>query len=198
MTNINDINQTLFLLINAPEHPSHLLIETAIFFAKYFIVLIPIVLLVAWIAGNENVKKLALMAAITAVLGLIVNSVFGLVWYHPRPFAIHLGTNFLPHSDDSSFPSDHLTFFWSVAVSFALSRQTRALGLLLVLLGLPVAWARIYLGVHYPFDMIGSLVVATAAATICKEKEQFLVAPLFKRLHCFYSYLFGKVFSRKN
>ncbi|CAH0542916.1 undecaprenyl-diphosphatase [Vibrio marisflavi] len=183
---MSHLNQTLFLLLNAPTHPSQLLIEIALFFAKYFIVLVPIILIIGWLRGDEGTKKLVVMAGMSAIIGLIVNSLFGLVWFHPRPFAIHLGTNFLPHSNDSSFPSDHLTFFWSVAVSFALSRQTRLLGGALIVLGLPVAWARIYLGVHYPFDMIGSFVVAIAAATICKDKQHYVVEPVFKLLSQIY------------
>ncbi|MCL9783879.1 undecaprenyl-diphosphatase [Vibrio sp. S4M6] len=183
---MNDLNQTLFLLINAPAHPAHFMIELAIFCAKYLILLFPLIMVIGWVKGSENTKKLFFMAGMSAVLGLIVNVIFGLVWYHPRPFAIHLGTNFLPHAPDSSFPSDHLTFIWAVAISLSLSRSTRPLGLLLVLLGLPVAWARIYLGVHYPFDMLGAFIVALAAAILCKEKAALIVEPLFRRAMTIY------------
>lgn len=66
-------------------------------------------------------------------------------------------------SSDEQFPSDHLTVQWVVASMLLLDRRTRAWGLGIALLGLPMAWARIYLGVHYPGDMLGALAMGGLA-----------------------------------
>jgi undecaprenyl-diphosphatase len=67
------------------------------------------------------------------------------------------------HSPDSSFPSDHgLAFAVWAAVLFMLRR--RAVAWLAVALGILVAWSRIYIGVHYPLDMIGAAILAIPVA----------------------------------
>ncbi|MES2385559.1 MAG: hypothetical protein V4593_13510 [Pseudomonadota bacterium] len=57
---MNDINQALFLLINASAHPNTLLLWTAKLLAEYSIWLIPLVLIGAWLRGNEQTCKLLL------------------------------------------------------------------------------------------------------------------------------------------
>ena len=77
---------------------------------------------------------------------------------------IGLGTNLLPHVADPSMPSDHLTFVWAVAASLMRHADTRRIGSMLALVGVPMAWARIYLGVHFPLDMAGAALVASGSA----------------------------------
>ena len=151
------LNDSLFLLINAPAHPSGLMLFIAKLFAEQMIWLVPIGLMVGWLRGGERTRKLLLQATVAGLAGLLINQLIGLFWQHPRPFVIGLGHTFLPHAPDSSFPSDHLTLLWCVAFSFLLHPRLRAAGALLALLGLPMAWARIYLGVHFPLDMAGAV-----------------------------------------
>jgi len=61
------------------------------------------------------------------------------------------------HAATGSFPSDHLTAQRVFAGLLWLDPRTRRWGMVVALPGLPMAWARIYLGVHYPGDMMGRL-----------------------------------------
>ena len=92
---------------------------------------------------------------------------------------IGIGRTLIPHVADSSFPSDHLTLLWAVSFSFVLQRQFRSMGVLLTLLGIPMAWARIYLGVHFPFDMVGSVFVAGVSAWIAHGGKRWFIEPLY-------------------
>jgi len=85
-----------------------------------------------------------------------------MVWQHPRPFMIGLGHTLIPHAADSSFPSDHATVLFAVSLTLLLGRATVP-GLAVLLAGFCVAWARIFLGVHFPLDMIGAAAVAGIA-----------------------------------
>ena len=50
-------------------------------------------------------------------------------------------------------------------------------GLALALLGLPVAWARIYLGVHFPLDMVGAALIAGLSAWLAfRQAHMYLPA----------------------
>jgi undecaprenyl-diphosphatase len=50
------------------------------------------------------------------------------------------------------------------------------------LLGLPVAWARIYLGVHFPLDILGAAFVGLGSARLVWRQESRLITPLMRLL----------------
>ena len=193
---MEEFNQSLFLLINAPAHPAAAVLVLAKLCAKYLILLMPLTLLVGWLRGTEGTRKLMLEAAVCAVLALLIAQVIGLVWPHPRPFMIGLGHQFLPHVADSSFPSDHLTLMWSVGFSLLLHAESRAAGALLALLGLPAAWARIYLGVHFPLDMAGAAVVVASSAWLCLRQAHWVVVPVLPWMTATYRRLFAPLIRR--
>jgi undecaprenyl-diphosphatase len=147
---MESLNQTLFLWLNAPEHPSALALTLATFFAEQLIWAVPLLIGIGWLRGSEAPRKAMLVATASGLLGLLINQAIGLAWFHPRPFMIGLGHTLIPHVANSSFPSDHLTLWWAVVFSLALQRGPRIAGIGLVLLGVPIAWARIYLGGSFP------------------------------------------------
>ncbi|WP_290969686.1 undecaprenyl-diphosphatase [Herbaspirillum sp.] len=133
--------------------------------ADYLIYLIPLCLLGAWLWGGRGQRLVLLNALAVTMIALGVNQLIGLLWTHPRPFMIGLGHTWIAHAADSSFPSDHVTVFASVGLSLLLGGM-RVPGLVTLLLGMPVAWARIFLGVHFPLDMAGAVVVAAAVCLL--------------------------------
>ncbi|TAM33881.1 MAG: undecaprenyl-diphosphatase [Burkholderiaceae bacterium] len=190
---MEEFNQSLFLLINAPAHPAAAVLVLARLFAQYLILLMPLTLLAGWLRGSEHTRKLMLEAAACALLALLMAQIIGMLWPHPRPFMIGLGHQLIPHVADPSFPSDHLTLMWSVGFSLLLHAQTRAAGALLTLLGLPVAWARIYLGVHFPLDMVGAALVAALSAWLCLHYAGWVVEPVFPWMAATYRRLFASL-----
>jgi undecaprenyl-diphosphatase len=112
-----------------------------------------------WLWGDKAKRNLALKACLVTMVGVGLNQIIALVWYHPRPSMIGLGHTWLPHVADSSFPSDHVTVFSSIGLSLLLGGAVRS-GLLTLIAGLVVAWSRVFLGVHFPMDMLGAIGVA--------------------------------------
>ena len=193
---MEELNEALFLLVNASEHPNTVLLAVAKLFADYAIWLVPLALVVGWLRGGERTRKLMLEATTAGLAGLMMNQVIGLVWQHPRPFMIGLGHTFIPHVADSSFPSDHLTLLWAVSFSFLMHQRPRSAGAVLALLGLPMAWARIYLGVHFPLDMVGAATVAALSAWLCLREERWFVEPTFQWANAIYRRLFAPLIRR--
>ncbi|OIQ63248.1 putative undecaprenyl-diphosphatase YbjG [mine drainage metagenome] len=107
-----------------------------------------------------------------------------------------LGHVFVAHAADGSFPSDHLTLLWGVSLSFLLHQRVRWAGVLLALLGLPVAWARIYLGVHFPLDMAGAAGVAASSAYLCFRQERWYVQRVYRWVHAVYQQLLARPIRR--
>lgn len=166
MTSLND---RLFLLINAGAHPPPALLDFGLFCASWLVPLTVALFVLLWIRLNRPEHRAALITA-TAVMfiGLGVNQVLGALYFHSRPFMIGLGHQYLAHPADNSFPSDHATFMWSLGFALLALGRLRAWGLALTLGGFAVAWARIYVGVHFPLDMAGSFCVALAMAFLAR------------------------------
>jgi undecaprenyl-diphosphatase len=162
MNTLEAFNQALFLLINGTTATPGWEISAALLIADYVIYLIPVLLAGMWLWGNEAQRSLAIRASLVAMLGVGANQLIGLAWQHPRPFMIGLGHTFLPHTPDSSFPSDHATVFAGIALTLLLG-GARWLGGLTLLAGVSVAWARVFVGVHFPLDMLGAAAIACVA-----------------------------------
>lgn len=190
---MESFNQSLFLWLNAPEYPSALALTLANFFAEQLIWAVPILIGVCWLCGSEETRKTMLIATASGLLGLLINQVIGLAWTHPRPFMIGLGHTLIHHAADSSFPSDHLTLWWTVAFSLALQRGSRIAGVALAWLGVPIAWARIYLGVHFPFDMLGAFAVAALCAWLTLRETRWYLAPSYQLATGMYHWIFSRL-----
>jgi len=77
-----------------------------------------------------------------------------------------LGTTILQHVPENSFPSDHTTFMLAIAWSLFFSVTTRQLGLSLIFIGIVGGSFRVLVGIHYPFDILGSILVGAISAII--------------------------------
>ena len=190
------LNTSLFLWLNASANPSAGVLAFAKLFADYAIALVPAVLVMGWLRAGELTRKHLLLATVAGLAALLINQVIGLVWQHPRPFMIGLGHTYIPHAADSSFPSDHLTLLWAVAFSLLPYRTTRRVALALTLLGIPMAWARIYLGVHFPMDMLGAALVALLSAVVCSRGAPGFIDPVYRLVYATYRPIFASLIRR--
>jgi undecaprenyl-diphosphatase len=162
------LNLSLFSFLNAEPTLAGWRLAGAVFAAQWLILLAPLLLVVLWMSGSAVCRQVAVRAALATAGALAINAACGLLWFHPRPFMAGVGHTFLHHAPDSSFPSDHATIMFTVALVCAASQAAgvRRLGRLLLGVALVVAWSRVYLGVHYPLDMAGALVVALLATLL--------------------------------
>lgn len=157
---MNHLNDRIFLLINAGAHPPALLLDLALFLANWLVPAGAALFIFLWIRTSLEGRSALIVATMTMLTGLVVNQFIGLVYFHPRPFMMGLGYQYIPHPPDNSFPSDHATFLWSLGLALAALGAFRRWAIVFTISGIAVAWARIYVGVHFPFDMVGSLGVS--------------------------------------
>lgn len=165
---LEQLNLELFSTINAHPGLAGWQLSAALFAAEWLILLVPLGLSLMWLSGVAGERQAAVRALLATGLALAINAGIGLLWYHPRPFVLGVGHTFMYHAPDSSFPSDHATIMFTMAVVLAASRAEggRRFGQWLLPLAAATAWARVYLGVHYPMDMLGALVVAGTVALV--------------------------------
>jgi len=120
----------------------------------------------ALLALSRDKRRLAatLLLAIagTTLLSVVLTAIFG----HARP------TNALVAAHEASFPSGHMLssaviygLFASRLLRSSLRRTARAFGAaLLLLLVTGIGLSRLYLGVHWPSDLLASLTLALVGA----------------------------------
>jgi undecaprenyl-diphosphatase len=161
---MQNLNLILFSAINAGTAPQPGVVKLAIFAADWLVYVIPALLLLSWLFGTRPTRRQAIEAGLGACVALALAQVFSHVWFSPRPFMAGVGTQLIPHAPDGSFPSDHMTFVWSIAVGMLIGGSTRTTGFLMAVCAMLIAWGRIYVGVHWPFDMAGGMLVGTAGA----------------------------------
>lgn len=161
---MEDFNVSAFLLINHPAGQSAVLDALGLAAAEAMPYLFMLVLAGLWLSPEVARRKAGLKAGGAVLAGLGISYALSLVYSHPRPFVQGLGHTLLAHSPDASFPSDHTTFLFSIAFVLAIESRTRRLGALLVGLGLAGGLARVFVGVHFPLDILGAAVTGLAAA----------------------------------
>jgi undecaprenyl-diphosphatase len=109
-------------------------------------------------------QRAAVAAGASAALALLIAHFVSAAADRPRPFVAHAGSihPFLAHAADPSFPSDHATAAFAIAVAVLL--RQRRWGIALVALATVVAVGRVFLGLHYPTDVLAGAALGGATA----------------------------------
>jgi undecaprenyl-diphosphatase len=162
---IDQINIKIFTDINRFAGESALLDKIAIDIAEYSPYVFIAVLFYLWFSSMKDGKYYALTAGYSAILGILINRSITLFYFHPRPFMQEIGTQLVYHVPESSFPSDHTTFMLSIAAMLLYFRSTVTIGCLLFFFGLLSGGSRVFCGVHFPVDIIGSVLVSLIVAS---------------------------------
>jgi len=141
------------------------------FLAQYSLELYIVLFVIAWLSmpKSEIQQRHALVImGLAGVLGLIINVIISHIYFRPRPFMVlekNMFTQLIPHSPDASFPSDHTTgSFGFAAASWGKAPKWITFSFT-VLAGLN-AIARLYVGVHWPTDVIAGIVIGTLSGRI--------------------------------
>jgi undecaprenyl-diphosphatase len=115
---------------------------------------------------SVNGRHGVVAAGFSALLGIAVAHLIADLWARPRPYAAYPGDAhlFVPASHDPSFPSDHATAAFAIAVAILL--RHRKAGVVALALAVLVALARVVVGVHYPSDVLGGAAIGTLAALV--------------------------------
>ena len=158
---LSELNLSLFSWINASPEASNASIHFAIFIANDLLYCMILLFAWFWLRGNYDTKKQILKAFIFTSIAILISQCISHVYYHPRPFVMEVGRTLIYHAPNGSFPSDHMLIFSSIAFSYLFSAQ-RKLGIFLLVIAWLVAWSRVYLGVHFPLDMLGAFLLAFA------------------------------------
>ncbi|MFD7968476.1 phosphatase PAP2 family protein [Streptomyces clavifer] len=116
-------------------------------------------------------------APLAAGIAVIINIPIRGFVERPRPFNDHEGLEVLVEGKtDFSFVSDHATLAMAIAVGIFVAN--RKFGLFAIALAILEGFCRVYMGVHYPTDVIGGFALGTAVALLLAPLAMMMLTPL--------------------
>ena len=155
------MNYWLFSLINGMANWSVLLDALMILSSK----LIPYlyILILGWLyvkgfrQGNFKLRGESFATGVLLVLCLIGSFILGSMFYENRPFVDHQVNLIVSHAADASFPSDHAVGTMSIASGILFYHWN--LGTKMVYGSILVGFSRVFVGNHYPGDILGAFIL---------------------------------------
>ncbi|MED4729104.1 undecaprenyl-diphosphatase [Aneurinibacillus migulanus] len=159
----SQFNIDAFRLINDLGKQYPYLNPVIVFLAEYMLYFLCLSIVVYWFTRTNKNRMMVIQAVIAFILAEILGKMAGQFHSHYQPFAVLPHVNqLIEHDIDNSFPSDHTILFFSVCISFWLVRKKGQW--LWLMLPFCVAISRIWVGVHYPIDVITGALLGVISA----------------------------------
>jgi undecaprenyl-diphosphatase len=165
MPTVSAIDTDLFFRINQGQrNPFFDLIMPYITEFDHWKILILVVWLLLFAFGGKKMRiALALTAVLVGVLDYSNSFFFKHIFMRPRPCNVLSGVHtFWPCPRSFSFPSNHAVNIFGAA--FFLSHIYRNWSFFLFPLAILVGYSRIYVGEHYPLDVVGGIFLGALGA----------------------------------
>jgi undecaprenyl-diphosphatase len=183
------MDSSLFSWINGLAGLNPALDLLMVWIAKYALLIFILTLLALWFSKNVKYQRGAFLAGLSALIALGIGQVIGMVFLRPRPYYSIPTHLLIGRTLDTSFPSDHATFAFAIAAM--LWQVNRRLSVALLLLSALMGFARVYVGAHYPLDILGGAVLGigvSAGLTWLQNRDPFPIVldglfQILARLH---------------
>ncbi|MED4761286.1 undecaprenyl-diphosphatase [Priestia megaterium] len=124
------------------------------------------VLMLMWFRGYSQ-RKVTVYAVISATSTLCINMLIKCFYFKPRPFMKRRVGILIPSKMNSAFLSKHTLL--TTAVSTSIFLRERVLGSVMWGLSLLTGFSRIWVGHHYPSDIIRSIFIGSLTSIIVEK-----------------------------
>jgi membrane-associated phospholipid phosphatase len=158
--------------------------------AKYGVVLLAVGLLAGWWQARDADAPEAVVAVCwagaAALVALGIAQLIGNAVDRARPYTTMPASHVLiSKTSDFSFPSDHSTAAGAVAVGLLLAGlryRSLLVGWLTAACAVLLALSRVYVGAHYPGDVVAGLALGGVVAAAGLPIALYVFCPLARRL----------------
>ena|SRR3989344_3102501 len=156
----------LFYTLNDLAEKSELWDRVFIFAGNYAIIIFSAVLLLYFFMNRRAFWFAVFSAALSRG---ILTEIIRYFYNRPRPFVVLENVRVLieKNGQEPSFPSGHAAFLFAIA--FAVLLFNKKHGLILFIVAAFFTLARIIVGVHYPADILGGLLIAAFSVLVVRK-----------------------------
>lgn len=170
-------NASLFFLIFGLTNHSLFADNFMIFGARFIIFITLLLIFILAIKGTTKEKKALILVLVSIPIIILLIKIIHIFFYEPRPFITYNFTPLFSFNPDASFPSRHASIMAGIAFSYLYYKSKW--GIPLLLLASWVSISRVYVGVHYPIDILGGILVGAVSLVIAKLILKSLKSKLF-------------------
>jgi len=128
-------------------------------------IFLPCILLLIFIFGDKSGRKTVIITGISILILIPLVSITKDYIERPRPLVPGIGT-LMSADTNYSFPSGHSTLIVAGSITplilYKGNKYTKILPIVLIIDAGLVSFSRIYVGVHYPFDVLGGFFLGSA------------------------------------
>jgi len=154
-----EMNVDLFRTINDLGKEYTYLNNFFIFMAEYMVFVLAFIALIFWFTRREENRMMIISATISFILAEMMGKIAGTLHSNNQPFAELSNVNkLIEKAVDNSFPSDHTILFFAFCMTFFIYQKRWRY--IWIMLALVVGISRIWVGVHYPADVIVGAIIS--------------------------------------
>lgn len=150
---MNALNLALFDLLGAGFAPHPALLRIASLLAEGSTWLCAALIVgAAWM--QPAVRTRVALVLLVAGLASFVSRELATAIDMPRPFMLGLSPQHIEHGGRAGMPSTHASVMFTVAFMLLIDRRLRSVGWAVLAMSVVTAWSRVYVGVHFPMDVL--------------------------------------------
>ena len=161
-----------------PQNPNSNTFKTISNTAEPLCVAVPISMYaLSLINNNQHLKKNAYQLVASLAVNAVATEGFKIIVNRDRPFVTYPSTVFPISTDEKnkSMPSGHTSFSFTTATSVYLMYPKWYIALPAFAWATSVGYSRMYLGLHYPSDVLMGAVVGSSSAIITNWARKNLI-----------------------
>lgn len=150
-----------------------------IFGAESLIYLMLIFLFIITIKGKLAERKAFILFLISLPILILLIKFIHIFYFEPRPYIADRIIPLINHTKaDASFPSRHASIAFIMALPYFYYKSRWAT--ILILLAIWIGISRVYVGVHYPLDIIGGILVGIISNLIALKIIKLIKIRFFR------------------
>lgn len=138
-----------------------------------------IMYVVGWLKCNSTMKNKSIYIVISIITVTILSTALKYIIDRPRPFIIYSDIQKLTGGGSPSFPSGHTSDAFAFATSLSIVYPKWYIIIPSYFWACAVGYSRMYLGVHYPSDVLAGVILGCFAASLCYFFNKWIKKRIF-------------------